>query len=262
MELAGAEPAPRPERRWPVADAVDRSVDDARPAERQDWERPRERLRVEGPQSLSLVELIALVLRTGATGISAVGLASRLLREVGSLDRLARAGDAELGRVRGMGPAKIASLRAALELGARCARSPLRPGTRLGCPEQVFAHFGTRLRQARQEVFSVLLLDTRHRLIAEVEVSRGSLNQSLVHPREVFAPALRESAAAILVVHNHPSGDPRPSREDHEVTRRLVRAGEILGVPLLDHVIIGAQGYASFARSGWLAAQGRSEVRR
>ncbi len=100
----------------------------------------------------------------------------------------------------------------------------------------------------------MLLLDSRHRLIGEVEVSRGSLNQSLVHPREVFAPALRESAAAILVVHNHPSGDPQPSREDHEVTQRLVRAGEILGIRVVDHLVIGGLEFTSFARTGQLVA--------
>jgi DNA repair protein RadC len=110
------------------------------------------------------------------------------------------------------------------------------------------------MRRYRQEVFVVLLLDSRHRLIGEVEVSRGSLNQSLVHPREVFAPALRESAAAILVLHNHPSGDPQPSREDHEVTRRLVRAGEILGIRVVDHLVIGGEEFTSFARSGQLLA--------
>jgi DNA repair protein RadC len=102
-------------------------------------------------------------------------------------------------------------------------------------------------------VFTVLLLDTRQRLMREVEVSRGSLNQSLVHPREVYGPAMREAAAAILVVHNHPSGDPTPSREDHDVTRRLVRVGQLVGIPLVDHVVIATQGYCSFARSGWLA---------
>lgn len=219
------------------------------------FERPRERLRAGGAQTLSLSELIALVLRTGAPGASACDLASRLLERFRSLDGIAGAGDAELARVPGLGPAKIAALRAALELGARYAATPLRPGERLAGPEQVFAHFSARTRQLRQEVFSALLLDARQRLIREVEVSRGSLNQSLVHPREVFAPALRESAAAILVVHNHPSGDPRPSREDHEVTRRLRRAGEILGVPLLDHVVLGAEGYTSFARAGWLTPQ-------
>jgi DNA repair protein RadC len=151
-----------------------------------------------------------------------------------------------------MGPAKIGSLRAAFELGARLARQPFEAGERLHSPGQVFAHFGARLRQRRQEAFFVLLLDSRHRLIRAVEVSRGSLNQSLVHPREVFGPALREAAAAILVVHNHPSGDPLPSREDHEVTRRLHESGDVLGIPLLDHVVIGAQAYTSFAERGWL----------
>ena len=216
---------------------------------------PRERLRAEGGAHLSSAELIALLLRTGARGTSALALAQRLLEEFGSLDGLATAGDAELGRVRGMGPVKIAALRAGLELGARYARAPLLPGARLAGPEQVWAHFRPGLRTLRQEVFFVLLLDTRHRLIRQVEVSRGSLNQSLVHPREVFAPALREAAAAILVVHNHPSGDPAPSREDHEVTRRLARAGEILGIPLLDHLVIAAQGYTSFSQSGWLSTQ-------
>ncbi len=226
-----------------------------------DWERPRERLRLDGARSLSLAELIALIVRTGPPGSSSLELGRALLCEFGSLDGIGRAGDAELRRLVGMGPAKIASLRAALELGTRHARAPLRPGERLGGPEQVYAHFAGRLRGVRQEVFTVLLLDTRHRLIREVEVSRGSLNQSLVHPREVYAPALRESAASILVVHNHPSGDPQPSREDHEVTRRLARVGRILGIPLLDHVVIAAQGYCSFARRGFLPQASRTARR-
>ena len=225
-------------------------------------EGPRERLRAEGGGRLSTAELIALLLRTGVRGSSALALAQRLLEQFGSLDGLARAGDAELARIGGMGPVKIAALRAGLELGARHVRAPLRPGARLAGPEQVWLHFRPELRTLRQEVFCVLLLDTRHRLIRQVEVSRGSLNQSLVHPREVFAPALREAAAAILVVHNHPSGDPAPSREDHEVTRRLLRAGEILGVPLLDHVVIAARGYVSFSQSGWLSAQAEAGSRR
>lgn len=218
-------------------------------------ERPRERLLREGAVALSGAELLALVVRTGAAGVSSLGLASSLLARFGSLERLADAGDAELERLAGMGPAKIASLRAAFELGSRLAARPLQTGEKFRSPEQVFAHFGPRLRRMRQEVFCVLLLDSRHRLLREVEVSRGSLNQSLVHPREVFAPALRESAAAILVAHNHPSGDPQPSREDHDVTRRLVRAGDILGVPLLDHIVLGGEHFTSFAERGWLCAQ-------
>jgi DNA repair protein RadC len=217
-------------------------------------ERPRERLARGGPESLALAELLALVLRTGARGAGALRLAETLVQRFGSLDALARAGTAELRRVHGMGPAKIASLRAAFEIGARLLRTPLAPGEKLHSPEQVVAHFGARMRRYRQEVFVALLLDSRHRLIGEVEVSRGSLNQSLVHPREVFAPALRESAAAILVVHNHPSGDPQPSREDREVTTRLVRAGEILGIRVVDHLVIGGQDFTSFARAGHISA--------
>jgi DNA repair protein RadC len=219
-------------------------------------ERPRERLLREGAPALSIAELLALVLRTGAPGASASALAAELVRRFGTLERIALAGDAELRRVLGMGPVKVASLRAAFEIGSRLARAPLVPGEKLESPEQVFSHFGVRLRHVRQEVFFVLLLDSRNRLIQEVEVSRGSLNQSLVHPREVFAPALRESAASILVLHNHPSGDPHPSREDCEVTRRLAEAGEILGIRLLDHIVVGGESYRSLSREGWLAPQG------
>jgi len=221
---------------------------------REHAERPRERLAREGPESLALVELLALLLRTGTRGGGSLALAESLLARFGTLDALARAGGAELESVPGVGPAKIASLRAAFELGARLARTPLVPGEKLSSPEQVAAHFAARMRRYRQEVFVVLLLDSRHRLIGEVEVSRGSLNQSLVHPREVFAPALRESAAAILVLHNHPSGDPEPSREDYDVTSRLVRAGEILGIRVVDHLVIGAEAFTSFARVGKLTA--------
>jgi DNA repair protein RadC len=219
-------------------------------------ELPRERLARHGIHALSVAELLALVLRTGTRGQSASALAQRLLERFGSLAGLVRAGDAELLSTRGLGRAKLASLRAALELGPRLARSELAPGMRLAGPEQVHRHLESRLRPLRQELFLALLVDSRQRLIAEVEVSRGSLNQSLVHPREVFAPALRESAAAILVAHNHPSGDAEPSPEDHEVTRRLVRAGELLGVQVLDHLVIGGSGYTSFAQRGWLAGSG------
>jgi DNA repair protein RadC len=226
--------------------------------QRESWERPRERLRIEGPERLSLEDLLALVLRTGRPGLPVEALAKQLVRDFGTVGGIARAGDAELSAIEGLGPAKLAALRAAFELGARHVCSPLRPGTRLDAPERVFAHFRARLRHVRQEAFFALLLDSRHRLIREIEVSRGSLNQSLVHPREVFAPALREAAAALVVVHNHPSGDPEPSREDVEVTRRLAEAGEILGVRLVDHVVIGAAEFRSFARMGWLPAQGRT----
>jgi len=217
-------------------------------------ELPRERLLAKGAHALSSPELLALVLRTGARGKSVLEVARSLLEQFGSLERLSRAGDAEIAAITGMGPTKTAALRAALELGSRCAHAPLRCGQRLLGPEQVFAHLGPRLRGLRQELFLALLLDSRHRVIREIEVSKGSLDQSLVHPREVFGPALREAAAALVLIHNHPSGDPEPSPEDREVTRRLVSAGEILGLSVLDHVVMGGEGYVSFAHRGWLAA--------
>jgi DNA repair protein RadC len=201
------------------------------------------------------VELIAVLLRTGVRGRSALQIAEELVRSFGTLESLARAGDGQIRQAAGIGPAKLAALRAAFELGSRLLREPLPFGAKLTSPEQVAAHFGPRMRGYRQEVFVVLLLDARHRVIGEIEVHRGSLDQSLVHPREVFAPALRESAAAILVLHNHPSGDPTPSQEDREVTDRLVRAGELLGVRVVDHVVIGAGGHSSLARNGLLGPQ-------
>lgn len=224
--------------------------------------RPRERLRQEGADALSRVELLALVLRTGSRGLSALALAERLLARFRTLDGLRRAGAAELMAEPGMGRAKFAALQAALELARRAGEDELSLGERLDAPEQVYRYLGDRLGPLRQERFIVLLLDSRRRLLGEVEVSRGSLTQSLVHPREVFAPALREAAASILVVHNHPSGDPEPSREDREVTRRLEQAGQILGVQLIDHVVIGRQGFASFAERGWMSPQVPHSVRR
>ena len=221
-------------------------------------ELPRERLRGRGPQALSSVELLALILRTGQGGFPVLEIATALWGRFGSLEALVRAGDAEILAVRGMGPAKLASLRAALELGLRATADTLECGDALTGPEQVARHLTPRLGPLRQEVFWTLLLDSRHRLLRELEVSRGSLDQSLVHPREVFAPALRESAACMVLVHNHPSGDPEPSPEDRQVTDRLVRVGELLGIPVVDHVVIAAQGHVSFARRGWLRAQGGS----
>ncbi len=217
---------------------------------------PRERVLRDGAGTLSTAELIAVVLGSGTRGRPAAEIAARLLRSFGSLEALGHAGGAEIAAAAGMGPARTAALRAALELGARWARAPLARGTRVTSPEQVAAHFGPRLRRLRQEVFVVLLLDARHRVIGQAEVHRGSLDSSLVHPREVFAPALRESAAAIVLLHNHPSGDPTPSREDRDVTRRLAQAGDILGIRVLDHLVIASDAHRSFARSGWLEGCG------
>lgn len=208
-------------------------------------DRPRERLVLNGSEALHDSELVALLLRTGGPDSDAVALAARLLSEHGGLAGLARAAPRELAAQPGMGPAKSGALCAAFELGRRVAAMTAEPGRSIRGPADVHAHFHPRLRHARRERFLVVLLDGRHRVIRHALVSQGTLTASLVHPREVFGPALREPAAAVVLVHNHPSGDPTPSREDVDITRRLVDAGRLLGVPVLDHVVIAERGFAS-----------------
>jgi DNA repair protein RadC len=211
---------------------------------------PRERLTTHGAEALSEAELVALILRTGLHGCDALCLARRLLDHAGGLARLAALSPPELHGERGLGGAKVAALVAAFEIGRRVATRRLTPGNAVRGPEDVFRHFYARLRNAPQECFALLLLDGRHRLIREVAVSRGTLTASLVHPREVFRSALREAAAAVVLVHNHPSGDPTPSREDREVTHRLVRAGALIGIPVVDHVVVAEGGYLSLRQQG------------
>jgi len=222
-----------------------------------DWpedERPREKLLQRGGQALSDAELLALVLRTGdaASKRSALDHARLLLDRFGSLQQLAAASLAELQQVKGIGPAKAAELQAVFEIARRFQTVPLRAGSRYSHPQEVYHHFCGRLADRKREVFLVLLLDSKNRLLREVQISEGSLTASIVHPREVFAAVVRESAAALLLVHNHPSGDPTPSREDREITVRLKEAGELMGVRVLDHIVIGAEGYVSFADRGLL----------
>lgn len=222
-----------------------------------DWpedERPREKLLQRGPEALSDTELLALVLRSGdaTSGNSAIDQGRVLIQRFGGLRDLAGATVTELRSIKGIGPAKAAELLAVFELARRFGRSPLRPGDRYTTPQAVFAHFHERLRDHKRERFIALLLDSKNRLLREVGISEGSLTASIVHPREVFAPVVRESAAAVLFVHNHPSGDPAPSREDLDITLRLKEAGELMGVRVLDHIIIGSEGYVSLADRGLL----------
>lgn len=214
---------------------------------------PRERLNERGAGALSDAELVALVLRTGRRGQDALFVARELLARVGPLSSLARQSPGGLCAAPGMGPAKSASLLAAVELGRRIASRRLRPGDVIRSPADVHRHYHQRLRDATREHFMVVLLDGRHRVMRESQVSQGTLTASLVHPREVFRDAVHAAAAAIILVHNHPSGDPTPSAEDREVTRRLVEAGEIIGIRVLDHVVVAEQGYQSFEELGLLA---------
>ena len=223
-----------------------------------DWpedERPREKLQKRGAAALSDAELLALVLRTGdaAAGKSAIDLGRELLERFGgNLRELAQAELNELQQIKGLGLAKAASIKAAFTLGSRFQSRKLETLERFTAPAQVFEFFHHELRDNRKELFLTLLLDGKNRITRKVQVSEGCLNQSIVHPREVFAPAVRESAAAVIFIHNHPSGDPAPSREDREITRRLKEAGEILGIKVLDHIIIGDGAYFSFVESGLL----------
>jgi len=224
-------------------------------------EGPRERLASRGAEALSPGELVALLLRTGHRGEDAQRVAHGLLARCGGLDRLESAPACEMAAVPGVGPAKAASLVAAFELGRRCAASHLPEGAALRSPEDVFRRFSAALRRLDHERFVVVLLDGRHRVLGEETVSRGTLTASLVHPREVFRPALRASAAAVILVHNHPSGDPTPSAEDRSVTERLAEAGEILGVRVLDHVVVAERGFSSLREEGVLESPAGNRMR-
>jgi DNA repair protein RadC len=220
------------------------------PARISSWpveERPRERLLRSGAAALTDAQLLAILLRTGRRRTTAVDLAMRLLAQFDGLQGLGTVGGVELRRINGIGPAKAAQLLAALELGRRIASRPLQPGAVLTSSGAVHDYFAPLLRDARQEGFWIILLDNKHRVMREMAVSTGSLTASLVHPREAFLTAVRDSAAAVVFVHNHPSGDPAPSAEDRQLTQRLVACGELLGIPVLDHVIIGRTTYYSFA---------------
>ncbi|MAG31425.1 MAG: hypothetical protein CL908_11125 [Deltaproteobacteria bacterium] len=213
-------------------------------------DRPRERLDREGARVLADAELLALVLRTGDRKQDAWALARSVLERFDGLVGLAAASGPEIEAVDGLGPAKAASLRASFELARRIEEAPLERGKPIRGPNDVQRHFLPRLRALQQESFQVLLMDGRHRLICVEQVSIGTLTASLVHPREVFRQAVRNAAAALLLVHNHPSGDPSPSAEDRAVSERLRVAGELLGIRVLDHIIVSDSGYYSFREAG------------
>ncbi len=220
-----------------------------------DWpedERPRERLIKHGPEGLSDAQLLAILLRTGPQRQNAVGLAMKLIAQFGGLLALSQASITELCQVRGVGPAKAAHLRAALELGRRAVSSPLHVGVRIRGSQDVYRHYHAHLRGLKHELFKVILLDGKNRIIRDATISKGSLTASIVHPREAFNPAIRDSAGAVVFIHNHPSGDSTPSREDHQLTKRLVACGELLGIKVLDHLVVGDGRYYSFADQGCL----------
>jgi DNA repair protein RadC len=219
-------------------------------------ERPRERLLAQGSHALTDAQLLAILLRIGRQRSSAVQVGMDILHRLGGVSGLARCGIEELCNVPGVGQAKAAQLKAAIELGRRVLASPLSKGTKISSSRDLFDHYHPTLRDLRHEVFKVVLLDAKHAIVRDTTVSEGSLTLSIVHPREVFTMAVRESAAAVIFLHNHPSGDPTPSQEDRVLTARLVTAGEVLGIRVLDHIVVGDGRYVSFADQGWLSDGG------
>jgi DNA repair protein RadC len=219
-------------------------------------ERPREKLAARGADALSDAELIAILLRTGVEGANAIEVARQLLKEFGSLGTLSRCSVEELARIKGIGLAKGTQLAAAFGLGRRLAREPF-TRAKVDTPARVYELLGAEMRALHRESLRLILLDTRYHLIRVEEISLGSMNESIAHPRDVFRPALIYSAYAVVVVHNHPSGDPTPSQADHGLTRRLREAAELLQIKLLDHIVIGAPAegrlpYFSFKEMGVL----------
>ncbi|WP_213973855.1 RadC family protein [Tepidanaerobacter acetatoxydans] len=211
-------------------------------------ERPRERLQKYGAQALSDAELLAVLIRTGTRSESALVLAQRILKGDIGRSGLAYVVDSsveELSKIKGIGIAKAVQIKAAVELGRRIASYNQRKQVIIKSPLDVKDLLMEEMRFLEKEYFKTILLNVKNHVISVEDISIGSLNSSIVHPREVFKPAIRRSSASILLVHNHPSGDPTPSREDIEVTERLVEAGKILGINVLDHIIIGSDSIIS-----------------
>ena len=208
-------------------------------------QRPRERLELQGASALREAELLAILLRVGKKGVNAVQIGQRMLCQFGGLSGLHRASFAELCQVEGVGPAKAAQIKAAIELGRRL--STLSPDERptIASPDDVADRGQYAMMALEQEELWVLLLDSRNRLINTEHLYRGSLNASTVRPAEVFKAGIRHNAGGLIVVHNHPSGDPSPSPEDINLTRCLIEAGEMLELPILDHIVIGLNRYES-----------------
>jgi DNA repair protein RadC len=214
-------------------------------------ERPRERLQKFGAEALSAQEILAVLLGRGVSGESVMVTAQRLLAQFGSLKDIASASVEELSRVRGIGLAKAAQIKAAFELSSRLGGyTEAGEGQLIKTPEDVASLVMSRLRGKKKEHFLALLLDTRNQLIKAAEISIGSLDASIVHPREVYKEAISASAASVIFVHNHPSGDPTASEDDIGLTKRLVEAGDIIGIDVLDHIIIGDKKYLSLKREG------------
>ena len=219
-----------------------------------DQEKPREKLLQRGVEALTNAEILAILLRTGVHGCNVIELAQKLLNQYGTLAQLSRSPVTELSSFKGVGAAKALHLAAAFGLATRLAAEQV-ISEPLDHPEAIYGLLGTEMRLLDRESLRVVLLDTRYRLITVREISKGTLNESLAHPREIFKPAISHSAYAFVLAHNHPSGDPAPSDVDLRLTRRVAECARMLQIQFLDHVILGSPqegraGYFSFKEAG------------
>jgi DNA repair protein RadC len=212
-------------------------------------ERPREKLLKFGAEKLSDTELLAILLRVGSSGKSAVDLARELINEFGTFRNIDSKSFAELKR-KGLGIAKIAQIKAAIETGKRFHREKSLSKLKIKNSKDIVDYFIPYLRDMKKEVFKAVLLDGKNKIIKDVNISEGTLTKSIVHPREIIKEAVTEGAAALVLIHNHPSGEPEPSQDDIEITNRIISACELVGIRILDHVIIGDNNYFSFFNEG------------
>jgi DNA repair protein RadC len=213
-------------------------------------ERPRERLFRHGSNSLSDAELLAIIISSGTKGFSALDAARKMLDDYSTVSNLASCDLSEIRKVRGLGMAKAAKLAASFELAKRIKAEPFTPKKIYRGPEDVASYYIPRFFGEKVELFKTLLLNSANQVIREVEISKGTLNSSVVHPREVFRLAITESAAALILIHNHPSGNSEPSKEDILITKQITEAGNIIDIKVLDHIIIAGDSFTSFAQRG------------
>jgi DNA repair protein RadC len=206
--------------------------------------KPRERFLKQGAGGLSEAELLAIILRTGCKGENVVEMSNRLIKEF-SLNKLFDCSLKELQEIKGIGPSKAMQILAISELGKRYSESKLEI-KKIGCAEDVYNYFKEKLRDEKQENFYVLMLSTKNNIIRDVLITKGVLDSAILHPREVFKPAIKNSAAKIILIHNHPSGDPTPSEEDLDITKKIIELGENMSIKVLDHVIVGSEGWWSW----------------
>lgn len=209
--------------------------------------RPRERFLKHGPETLSDAELFAIILRTGTLGENVVDMSNRLIAEYG-LDNLFECSLKELQEIKGIGPSKAMQILAMSEILKRIHLSE-KPIKKISCAEDVFNFMHDKLKDKKEEHFYVLMLNNQNNIIAEQLISKGTLDASIIHPREVFKPAIKNSASKIILVHNHPSGNPEPSKEDFEITERIISAGREIDIKVLDHIILGRRGFWSWAEN-------------